>query len=211
MRMETAEQYVESLYAEDRDLANVKQGIRDHGMPEISVPPGYGRLLTLLARLSGGGAALEIGALGGYSGICILRGLRQDGKLISLELEQKHAEVAHKHIREAGMGDQAEFRVGEALDSLQQLFAEGHKFDFIFIDADKGNYPNYLEWAIKLSHSGSVITGDNVLMHGKSMNPQHSGPAVAAMRSFNRQIAEDPRLDSTLLPAYDGLAVAVVK
>jgi predicted O-methyltransferase YrrM len=207
----TAEQYVESLYAADPVLKRVEQSIRENGMPEISIHPGYGRLLTLLVRLSGAKHVLEIGALGGYSGICLARGLGSDGTLTSLELEQKYADLAHSNLRTAGLGDKVEYIVGEALDGLKKVADQGRRFDFFFIDADKGNYPNYLDGAIKLGNPGAIILGDNALMHGRSANPHITAPSVEAMREFNKRIAADPRLESTLLPAYDGLVVARIR
>jgi caffeoyl-CoA O-methyltransferase len=206
----SAEQYVESLLKQDAQLDMVKEGIRANSMPEISIAPGYGKLLTLLVKMTGAKALLEIGALGGYSGICLARGLGKEGKLISLELKQAYADVAHQHLRDAGLGDRIEYRIGEALDNLHQLYNEGQKFDLFFIDADKGNYPNYLEWAIKLANSGAVIVGDNTLMHGRTMDPKEQGNAVTRMRQFNENIASDPRLEGVILPAYDGLAIARV-
>lgn len=207
----TAEQYVESLYTRDNDLVRAEEGIRANGMPEISISPGYGRLLTMLVQMSGAKHVMEIGALGGYSGICLARGLGHDGKLVSLELKQEFADVAKKHLTAAGHGDKVEYRIGEALSSLEQLGREGMRFDFFFIDADKENYPNYLEWALKLANPGAVIAGDNTLLHGRVMDEDTSSPSVDAMRQFNERIASDERLISTILPAYDGLAVAVVK
>ncbi|MBP1154722.1 MULTISPECIES: O-methyltransferase [unclassified Paenibacillus] len=205
------EQYLEALFETDEPLERVKVGIRANNMPEISIAPGYGRLLTMLVRISGARQVLEIGALGGYSGICLARGLPQDGKLVSLELKQDYADLAHKHLREAGFEGKVEYRVGEALDSLKALDAEGRRFDLFFIDADKGNYPNYLEWAIKLGHPGAIILGDNLLMRGKAMNPGEKGNAVTKMRQFTEAVARDPRLEGVLLPAYDGLAIARVR
>ncbi|MDQ1909832.1 O-methyltransferase [Paenibacillus sp. GD4] len=211
--METlsAEQYVESLIKEDEQLERVKMDIRGKGMPEISVAAGYGTLLTLLVKMTRSNQVLEIGALGGYSGICLARGLGNEGKLVSLELKQEYADVAFANLKEAGHGHQVEYRVGEALDSLKQLEAEGRRFDLFFIDADKGNYPNYLEWAIRLANPGAVVVGDNTLMRGKTTNPAEKGNAVTKMRIFNEMIAQDPRLEGVLLPAYDGLAIARVR
>ena len=206
----TEEQYSESLYEKDEQLERVMEGIRAHGMPEISVAPGYGRLLTMLVKMSGAKRVLEIGALGGYSGICLARGLGDDGKLVSLELKAEYAELAHKHLKDAGLGDRVEYRIGEALDSLHQLEEEGQRFDVFFIDADKENYPNYLDWALKLANPGAVIAADNTFLRGKTTDPDKNGPSVLAMRQFNERIARDGRLMSTMLPAYDGLAVAVV-
>ncbi|MDF2668005.1 MAG: methyltransferase [Paenibacillus sp.] len=207
----TTEQYAESLYEEDADLQRVIEGIRAKGMPEISIAPGYGRLLTLLVRMSGAKRILEIGALGGYSGICLARGLGQEGRLVSLELKEEFAAAAKQHVAEAGLGDKVEYRIGEALDSLDQLEQEGARFDFYFIDADKGNYVNYLEHAIRLANPGAVIVGDNALMRGRVMDPKATSNSVLIMRQFNQMMASDPRLESTLLPAYDGLCVARVK
>lgn len=209
--MTVEEQYMDALYSEDPVLERVKANIRELGMPDISVAPNYGRLLTLLVRLSGARQVLEIGALGGYSGICLARGLAEGGSLVSLELEEKYAAVAKRHLSEAGFGDRVSYRIGEALDSLAQLEREGAKFDFFFIDADKENYPNYLEWAIRLANPGAVISADNTLLRGRIVNPDKNGPSVLAVRRFNEQIAQDERLQSAMLPAYDGLALAMVK
>lgn len=205
------EHYSEQLYEEDELLLKVKEAIRESGMPEVSVAPGYGRLLSMLVALSRVEAVLEIGALGGYSGICLARGLSSAGTLTTLELKTEYAEMANRHLKLAGFGDKVEYRVGPALESLAELEREGRTFDFFFIDADKENYPNYLEYAIRLARPGAVIAGDNVFLRGRTLNPEKNGPAVQAMRRFNETIAGDSRLTSTMLPAYDGLVLAVVK
>ncbi|KWX76835.1 methyltransferase [Paenibacillus riograndensis] len=209
--MPNQEEYSEQLYTEDALLLKVKQAIKDSGMPEVSIAPGYGRLLTMLVAASRSTRILEIGALGGYSGICLCRGLSKAGRLTSLELKAEYAELAGRHLEEAGFGEAVEYKLGPALDSLKLLEAEGRTFDFFFIDADKENYPNYLEYAIKLAAPGAVIAGDNIFLRGRTLNAEKNGPAVQAMRRFNEMIASDERLTSTLLPAYDGLALAVVK
>ncbi|WP_079908589.1 O-methyltransferase [Paenibacillus sp. 32352] len=211
MEQLTAEQYVESLLEQDEQLEKVTKSIAESGMRDISVAKGYGKLLTLLVKMNGARNILEIGALGGYSGICLARGLGEQGKLYSLELKREYADLAHRNLTEVGLGDKVEYRVGEALDNLAQLEAEGHRFDLFFIDADKGNYPNYLEWAIKLANPGAVIVGDNTLLHGDSMNPEENGNRVIKMREFNEGITRDPRLEGVILPAYDGLAIARVR
>ncbi|REK59458.1 MAG: methyltransferase [Thermobacillus sp.] len=209
--MWNAEDYVNRLFGADPDLERAAKGIREAGMPEISVAPGYGRLLTILAGASGARDALEIGALGGVSGICIARGLKEGGKLTSLEIKPEYAAIARSHVEAAGLGDRVEYRIGDALQSLEELAGEGRRFDFFFIDADKGRYPDYLEWAIRLARPGAVITADNVLLRGRVGDPGAQGPSVAAMRTFNDRLAHDPRLVATMLPGYDGLAVAFVK
>ncbi|MFD1776333.1 O-methyltransferase [Paenibacillus rhizophilus] len=205
------EQYSEQLYEEDELLLSVKEAIRESGMPEVSIAPGYGRLLGMLVSLSRSASVLEIGALGGYSGICLARGLAPGGTLTSLELKPEYADMARRHLERAGFGGIAEYRTGPALDSLAGLQEEGRTFDFFFIDADKENYPNYLEYAIRLANPGAVIAGDNIFLRGRTLNEGKNGPAVQAMRRFNEMIASDSRLTSTLLPAYDGLALAMVK
>ena len=209
--MLTQEQYSEQLYKEDPLLLQVKNTIAAKGMPEVSVEPGYGRLLSMLVSLSRSSSILEIGALGGYSGICLARGLTVGGTLTSLELKAEYAEVARGNLDLAGFGEAVDYRIGPAMESLKVLESEGKTFDFFFIDADKENYPNYLEYAIKLANPGAIIAGDNIFLRGRTLNMDRNGPAIQAMRRFNEMIATDERLNSTLLPAYDGLALAVVK
>lgn len=212
--MSDNEQYVDGLYDADRVLERVKAGIEAKGMPAISIAEGYGRLLTLLVRMSGASKLLEIGALGGYSGICLARGmdhLPDGGSLVSLELLPAYAEVAARHLAEAGYGGIAEYIVGDAKDSLAKLKEQGRKFDFFFIDADKEGYPVYLDYALELALPGAIIVGDNILLRGRTIDEAKQGPSVQAVRSFNERIATDPRLESAILPGYDGLAIARVR
>jgi len=209
--MITPEQYGDELYAEDEVLSRVTRSIEEHGIQDVSIAPGYGRLLTLLVKLGGAKRALEIGALGGYSGICLARGIGADGRLVSLEISEDNAKLAGSNMEMAGYGQMAEYMVGPALDSLEVLKQRGEKFDFFLIDADKGNYPAYLEYAISLAAPGALIAGDNTLLRGRTLNNDKNGPSVMAMRKFNEMIASDERLLSTMLPAYDGLALALVK
>ncbi|MDQ0111807.1 O-methyltransferase [Paenibacillus harenae] len=205
------EQYVDSLYAKDADLERVKTVLAERGMPDISVAEGYGRLLTMLVRLKGADSVLEIGALGGYSGICLARGMGEEGKLVSLELLQHYADVAKANMEAAGLGGKVEYLVGDAKASLARLAAEGRKFDFFFIDADKEGYPVYLDYAMELAKPGALIVGDNIFLRGRTIDDAKQGPAVRAVRSFNERIATDERLLSTVIPGYDGLAIAIVK
>lgn len=207
----TPDDYVNQLYPEDEELQLVLEAIREQGMPEVSVAPAYGRLLTMLVQTAGARQVLEIGALGGYSGICLCRGLPKDGKLTSLELKEEYAALASRHLEKAGFRDQVEYRIGPAADSLSALKQEGRKFDFFFIDADKENYPLYLDYALELANPGALIAGDNCFLRGRTLNPEKNGPSVQAVRRFNEVIATDERLVSTLLPAYDGLILARVK
>lgn len=209
--MLTPEQYSEDLYIEDEVLQSVTASIAESGIRDVSIAPGYGRLLTMLAAVSGAASILEIGALGGYSGICLARGLKPGGRLLSLELKEENADLARRNLERAGFGEVADYMIGPALDSLTELEGRGERFDFFLIDADKENYPVYLEYAIRLAHPRAIIAGDNTLLRGRTLNPDKNGPSVLAMRKFNEMIATDDRLISTMLPAYDGLALAMVK
>ncbi|UFJ42513.1 O-methyltransferase [Brevibacillus humidisoli] len=204
-------EYIRSLFVgEDPVLADVLQTIKEKNMPQISVAPECGKLLTMLVRISGAKQILEIGALGGYSGICLLRGTQPDGRLTSLELEPEYAALAGGNLRRAGFGEQVTYLLGDALDSLARLKQEQKRFDFFFIDADKINYPQYLEWSIRLANPGALIVADNVLRNGRVIDETNQDPAIEALRTFNQQLADHPRLESLLIPIGDGLAVARV-
>ncbi|WP_195571637.1 O-methyltransferase [Paenibacillus sp. 1001270B_150601_E10] len=205
------EQYLDGLYAPDKELERIQQRIKACGMPDISVEVGYGRLLTMLGRMSKAQRALEIGALGGYSGLCILRGLTGERKLMSLELKEDYAKLAKQNLEEAGFGNHVEYRIGAALDSLAILVEEQQQYDLFFIDADKENYVHYLEYCLKLAHKGAIIVVDNLFLRGRTLDPNKQGPSVQAIRKFNALLAQDKRLETTMLPAYDGLAIAIVR
>jgi caffeoyl-CoA O-methyltransferase len=211
MELFSKEKYMESLYPIDSSLEQIKSSIREQHMPEISIAEGYGKLLTMLVKMNRCKQVLEIGALGGYSGLCLVRGLSAEGKLISLEINQSFAQLAEQNVTLAGYGHQVEYRVGEAFLLLQELKSQQARFDLIFIDADKINYPMYLEMAIQLANPNAVIVGDNTFMKGQVLDPEVQKASVQAMRDFNHRIANDPLLESTILPAYDGLAIARLK
>jgi len=204
------EQYIEGLFERDDMLERIREATVAADMPDIAVAQGYGRLLTMLVSMNNVTNALEIGALGGYSGVCIARGLKQGGRLTSLELLPQFAEVAKRNVTEAGFGEQIQYMIGDAKNSLEQLIERGERYQFFFIDADKEGYPIYLEYAIKLAEPGAIIVADNILLRGRTINDNKQGPAVQAVRSFNHTIVNDPRLQSTILPGYDGLAIARV-
>jgi predicted O-methyltransferase YrrM len=182
------------------------------GLPEIAVAPNQGKLLNLLARLAGARSILEIGTLGGYSTIWLARALPADGRLITLEFDPRHAEVARGNIAAAGLGDVVEVRVGAALDTLPSV--EG-PFEMVFIDADKVNIPHYFEWALRLTKPGSLIVIDNVIRKGAVVDPSSTDPAVIGVRALNELIAAEPRVDATSLQTvgakgHDGLTLALV-
>jgi predicted O-methyltransferase YrrM len=187
------------------------------GLPEIAISPIYGKLLTLLAQSHGARSILEIGALGGYSAICLARALPPRGQLITLEFDPTHAAVARANIARAGLADQVEVRVGRAGDTLEQLAAEGAgPFDLIFIDADKPSYVEYLHWSLRLSRPGTLILADNVVRQGRVIDADDDDPNVRGVRQFNEAMAAEPRLSATILQTvggkgYDGLAIALVR
>jgi len=206
------EAFVEAAVSyEDEVLRSIKADIAARDMPAISVPPELGRLLTLLVRMSGAKRVLEIGALAGYSGVCLARGLTAGGTLTSLELSVEFAQVAKANLDRAGLSDRVSYRTGPALASLDELEREGARFDFVFIDADKPNYPHYLERVIRLASPGMIICGDNILLGERILDLHNQDDSVLGMRAFLDQLANDPRLESVVLTARDGFAIARVK
>ncbi len=205
------EEYVNTLFVKEDDLlAQVRHTIVDRGMPAIFIPPEIGHLLGILVTISRSRDVLEIGALGGYSGIWLARALPSDGHVTSLELNPEYAELAHAHLNQAGLGDKVHYEVGPALESLEALKQQGKTFDFFFIDADKENYPAYLEYAVALARRGAVIVADNALFHGCVLDASNDSPGARGIREFNQQFATHSRVTSTLLTIGDGLAVGVV-
>jgi predicted O-methyltransferase YrrM len=205
------------LVGEDEALTSTLKANVDAGLPSIDVAPTQGKLLMLIARLSGARSVLELGTLGGYSTIWLARGLPEDGRVVTLEAVPEHAEVARGNVDRAGVGGRVDIRVGAALDTLPKLEAEqAGPFDVVFIDADKVNYPHYLEWALKLTRPGSVIIGDNVVRKGHVVDDDSDDENVRATRSFLELAATDPRLDATALQTvgtkgWDGLLLALVR
>ena len=206
--------YVAELFAPpDAALEAALRDSQRAGLLEIHVSPSQGKLLQLLAEIAGARRVLEIGTLGGYSAIHFARALPNDGSLISLELDERHAEVARKNIERADLSDKVEVRVGDARELLAALTESGvEPFDLIFIDADKEGYPEYLEWSLRLSRPGTLILGDNVIRGGNVLDPKDD--SARATREFNRMLAEDERLSAVVLPILrervDGLAIALV-
>ncbi|MEK4023142.1 O-methyltransferase [Sporosarcina sp. FSL W7-1283] len=205
--------YIDTVFTkQDALLEEVIASIGENGMPAISVSPSSGKLLTMLVTISGAKNILEIGALGGYSGICLARGFGNEGTLTSLELEERYAKLAANNLANAGFGDQVLYRTGPALDSLAQLEEEEQQFDFFFIDADKENYANYLEACIQLAEPGALIVLDNVLARGSVADPEVQPKRYTSfMQSFNETVANHPQLESLLIPLGDGMTVAEVK
>ncbi|MFE5400844.1 O-methyltransferase [Streptomyces sp. NPDC056580] len=204
------------LAPEDDALQAALRDSEVAGLPHISVTATQGKFLQLLAEIQGARTVLEIGTLGGYSTIWLARALPADGRLISLEYSAKHAEVATRNIARAGLERIAEVRVGPALESLPKLADENPApFDLVFIDADKPNNPHYVEWALRLSRTGSLIVLDNVVRGGRVVDADSREPDIVGTREAIELIAAHPRLSGTAVQTvgskgYDGFAVARV-
>ena len=213
--LEEIDAYIEDLFGtSDEVLETTLRDSRRSGLPEINVSPNQGRLMRLLTEISGARRVLEIGTLGGYSAIHLARGLPDDGELISLEIDEHHADVARNNVERAGLSDIVEVRVGDAHEILSDLVEnEEGPFDLVFIDADKEGYPDYLEASLGLVRPGSLILGDNTIRGGTVLDPREE--TALATREFNRRVAEDPRLLGIVLPLIreriDGLTIARVK
>ncbi|MFP3853319.1 MAG: O-methyltransferase, partial [Anaerolineales bacterium] len=172
--------------------------------------PEEAAFLHFLVAATGAKKVVEVGTLGGYSGIWIARALPADGRLITLEVDEKHARVASENFEKAGVANKVEVRVGDAHQMLPDLEARG-PFDFVFIDANKDGYPAYLEWALSNLELGGVVAAHNAFAFGgKIINEDPIDKSVEIMRRFNQQLAQDPRLVATIFPAGDGMAVAVL-
>ena len=186
------------------------------GLPQIQVAPNQGKLLMLLAQIRGARRILEIGTLGGYSTMWLARALPPAGRLITLELEPKHARVAQANLERAGVDDRVEIRVGPAAGTLKKMIAAREQpFDLVFIDADKTGYPDYLTLSLELSHPGTLIVADNVVRKGAIADRKSQDNNVQAIRRMNEMIASNPRLSATVIQTvgskgYDGLAFALV-
>jgi predicted O-methyltransferase YrrM len=209
------DRYINDLFiAADPALDAALEASVAAGLPAINVAPNQGKLLHLLARIQGARNILEIGTLGGYSTIWLARALPSGGRLITLEADPKHAEIARANIARAGLNDVIDLRLGLALDTLPQLAADGRgPFDLIFIDADKPNNPEYFQWALKLSRRGSVIIVDNVVRKGEVVDAASSDPTIVGVRRFNAMLAAEPRVSATEIQTvgskgYDGFAIA---
>lgn len=206
---------IDTLVPQDEALTAALRASDEAGLPAIAVSASQGKLLHIIARAMGVRSALEIGTLGGYSTIWIARALLAGGRMITLEADPKHAEVARANIARAGFEEVVEVRLGRALDSLPKIQAEGRRpFDLVFIDADKPSIPQYYEWALKLTHPGSLIVIDNVVREGGLIDP-NGDEAVQGVRKLHEVLAKDRRVTATTIQTvgakgYDGLTFALV-
>jgi predicted O-methyltransferase YrrM len=200
----------------DEALTKTEKSIETENIPPISVSPNQGKFLHILAKLCRAKKILEIGTLAGYSTIWMARALPKDGRLITLELDQHHADVSHTNIVNAGLDAIVDIRVGKAIDLLHKIEAEGiGPFDLIFIDADKPPYVEYFQWALKLSRPGTLIIADNVIREGKVLDPQSTDPMVNGAQRFNQLLSDNSEVTATILQTvglkeHDGMALAIV-
>lgn len=200
---------------QDEALSGALEDSRRAGLPEIHISPTQGRLMQLLAEISGTRRMLEVGTLGGYSTIYLARALPEDGSLVSLELDEEYARIARNNIERAGLSEKVEVRVGDARELLSQM---RETFDLVFIDADKEGYPEYLDHALRLSRSGSLILADNTIFGGAVIEGSEYADAEEEgrhLREFNDRAAADERLSATIVPLLrervDGVTVCRVR
>jgi predicted O-methyltransferase YrrM len=211
--------YIDDLFVpEDEILVAALEEACQAGLPEIQISAGQGKFIYLLAKMIGARRILEIGTLGGYSALWLARALPEDGQLVTLESEAKHADVAALNLARAGLSNRVKIIVGSALDTLPQVADRAAKepFDFVFLDADKVNYCNYFPHIMRSVRPGALILADNVIRQGTVLTPHPSDPSAGAVRAFNAMIAADERLEAVVLQqvgikGHDGLAIARVK
>jgi len=206
----------EVLVGSDPALDAALDDVDAAGMPAISVTPTLGKLLYILARMVGARRILEVGTLGGYSTIWLARAVPARGQVVSLEIDAGNAAVAAASLQRAGVADRVDIRIGRAVDTLAALEVAGvEPFDLVFIDADKQSNPEYLAWALRLTHVGSVIIVDNVVRGGAVADSTATDPSILGIRRMNELIAAEPRLLTTAIQTvgskgYDGFAIALV-
>ncbi len=208
--------YVSELLVGDAELDEVLAASAAAGLPEIAVSPAQGKFLMLLARATNARNVLELGTLGGYSTIWLARALAQGGRVVTVEADPHHAEVARANFERAALAGMIDLRLGKALDVLPKLVAEKRQaFDFVFIDADKQNIPDYFTWSLKLTRPGSLIIVDNVVREGAVTNARSRDHSVTGVRRFNEMLKEEARVSATTIQTvgikgYDGFTLALV-
>ena len=207
---------VDLLHPRDDALEHAMEASTAAGLPPIAVTPPGGKLLHILARLIGARRILEVGTLAGYSTIWLARAAGKEGLVTTLELDEKHAEVAAANIAYAGLSSTVDIRLGRAADTLAGIHAEGGPpYDMIFIDADKASIPVYFTWALRLSRPGSLILVDNVIRNGAVIDASSTDPNIIGVRRFNEMLASEPRVTATTIQTvgakgYDGMTFAIV-
>ncbi|HSO06467.1 MAG TPA: class I SAM-dependent methyltransferase [Pelomicrobium sp.] len=191
-------------------LAELRRETAADELARMQVSPEQGQLMGLLVRLMGARRCLEIGVYTGYSSLCVALALPEDGRLVACDVSEEWTAVARRYWDRAGVAHRVELRLAPALETLDALLAAGEaeRFDFAFIDADKGNYPAYYERCLRLVRRGGLIAVDNTLWYGRVADPENHDPNTEAIRAFNRHVASDDRVDLSLIPIGDGLTLA---
>ena len=214
---EKVDKYISDLLApEDDALSETIKSLNKEGIPQISVSANQGKFLQVMAILCNATKILELGTLGGYSTIWLARALPENGKVITLEVDKHHADVAQTNISRAGLSNKVDIRVGNALDILPTLIADNEgPFDMIFIDADKPPYTEYFDYALTLSKPGTLIICDNVIREGKILDSNSTDEKVQGVQRFNKMLSSNKKVTATILhtvgmKGYDGMAIAVV-
>lgn len=210
--------YISQMLApEDEVLRETIKSLDTAEMPQISVTANQGKFLQVIALMCNAKRVLELGTLAGYSTIWLARSLPEDGKIVTIEFDPRHANVAKQNIKNAGLLDKVDIRVGKAMDLMLEIKeAKEESFDLIFIDADKPPYAEYFEMALSLSHPGTVIICDNVIREGKVLDENSTDDRVIGVQRFNKMLASNKNVTATILQTvgvkeYDGMAIAVVK
>lgn len=212
MDRKQVQSYLQALFVDELPgQQNVPDRLEKHGLPQISVPKEVGKLLYLLVKMSGSKRILEIGALGGYSTTWLARALPEEGSLLSLELKEEHIRLAEQTVEDCNLSSKVKFRSGDAAENLVHLRGCGEKFDFVFIDADKPNYLKYLQMTLELANPGALLVTDNLLLNGRIFNEEDQNPSAVSVRMVNKWLAEEPRVESLLIPIGDGVGIARVK
>ena len=208
--------FADLFMPEDAVLTQALKDSEEAGLDPIAVAPNQGKLLYILAQLNNSTRILEIGTLGGYSTIWMAKALPEGGKVITLEIDQKCADIAQKNIERAGLQDKVEIRIGSALEIMREMSETGEApFDFVFIDADKENNPGYFEYSMKLAQKGTLIIADNVIRKGGVIDPNSTDSSVQGVRKFNELVAAEPRVTTTVVQTvgakgHDGLGIVLV-
>lgn len=215
---EEVDKYIENLLIpQDEALLKAEESLVTENIPQISVSPNQGKFLQIMAFSCNAKRILEVGTLAGYSTIWMARALPADGKLITIEFEPHHAEVAKKNINRAGLDSKVEIVTSKALEVLEKMIAGNTEpFDMIFIDADKPPYTEYFQQALKLSHPGTIIIADNVIRNGDILHENSTDEKVLGVQRFNKFLSECKEVNATIIQTvgvkeYDGMAIAVVK
>ena len=195
---------------EPEPFRRLRQETAGQPMARMQIAPEQGQFMALLARMLGVRRALEIGVFTGYSALCVAHALPEDGKLIACDVDEGWTTIARRYWRETGVDGRIELHLRPALETLDELLANGQAgaFDFAFIDADKENYGNYYERALQLLRPGGLMAIDNVLWSGNVIDPQSQDKDTRAIRAFNQQLAKDERVQISMLPIADGLTLA---